>query len=379
MPFKGYLNLNELKEITLAAVDSGLIELDRGLRMQGISKPFALGLKRENNLLDQFQLDLGTINDVERLDGGQVPLLQFLENLAYQAKLRGRKEADVFERLANRVGNRARGIPQLPDPAQLPEKTQKEAIVGIDDMVDFPFLAAGAEAGGSVARITVPRFENGVAISTNNGSPWVMRGTAWVLGPQLLVTNHHVLNARRNEEGSAATADFERQGKESLVEFDYDTGRDPVPAKVESVVALSKDLDYAVFKIGDEVQRPPLRLATKKIILSATSYLPVNIIQHPRGLHKRVAFRNNLVSRADNDTIRYFTDTDIGSSGSPVCDDSWQVVALHRGARYVEGVNFQGKSTAYVNFGTQIQAICEDLKVKNPALHANLIASQVPH
>src|ERR1700691_547401 len=135
MPFKGYLNINELKEITLAAVDSGLIELDRSLRMQGISKPFALGLKRENNLLDQFQLDLGTINDVERLDGGQVPLLQFLENLAYQAKLRGRKEADVFERLANRVGNRARGIPQLPDPAQLPQKKQKEGTVGNDNMV----------------------------------------------------------------------------------------------------------------------------------------------------------------------------------------------------------------------------------------------------
>jgi endonuclease G len=379
MPFKGYLNINELKEVTLAAVESGLIDIDRSLRLQGISKPFALGLKRDSNPLDQFQLDLGTINDVERLDGGQVPLLQFLENSAYQLKLRSRKEADAFERLANRIGNRARGIPQLPEPTQLPEVTKKEAIIGIDDMVDFPFLAAGAEAGGSVARITVPRFEDGTAISNSNGSPWVMRGTAWVLGPQLLVTNHHVLNARRNEEGSAAASDFERQATESLVEFDYDTGRDPVRAKVESVVAFSEDLDYAAFRIGNEVQRPPLRLATKKIILEATSYLPVNIIQHPRGLQKRVAFRNNLVSRADNDTIRYFTDTDVGSSGSPVCDDSWQVVALHRGARYVEGVNFQGKSTAYVNFGTQVQAICEDLRLKDPSLYAGLIGAQDPH
>jgi len=379
MLFKGYLTVNELQDITLAAVDSGLIELDRSLRLQGISKPFALGLKRESNPLDQFQLDLGTINDVERLDGGQVPLLRLLENSAYQAKLRGRKEAEVFERLANLVGNRARGIPRLPEPAQLPEVTRKEAIIGIDDMVDFPFLAAGAEAGRSVARITVPRFENGYAIASSNGAPWVMKGTAWILGPQLLVTNHHVLNARRNEEGSAAATDFERQGIESLVEFDYDTGRDPVEAKVKSVVAFSEDLDYAVFKIGDEVRRPPLRLATEKIVLSATSYLPVNIIQHPRGLQKRVAFRNNLVSGTDDDTIRYFTDTDIGSSGSPVCDDSWRVVALHRGARYVEGVNFQGKSTAYVNFGTQIQAISEDLRLKNPSLHADLITAQVPH
>jgi endonuclease G len=379
MPFGGYLKASEIQEITLAAVESGLIELDRSLRLQGISKPFVLGLTTQSRPLDQFQLDLVTINDVERLDGGQVPLLQFLDNSAYQARLRGRKEAEAFERLANRVGNRARGIPQLPEPTQLPEVTEQEAIVGTDDMVDFPFLAAGAEAGRSVARITVPRFEGGNAIFSTNGSPWVMRGTAWVLGLQLLITNHHVLNARRNDEGSAASTDFERQCLESEVEFDYDTGRNPVRAKVKSVVAFSQGLDYAIFKIDDEVQRQPLRLATEKIVLRATNYLPVNIIQHPRGLQKRVAFRNNLVSGADGDTIRYFTDTDVGSSGSPVCDDSWRAVALHRGARYVEGVTFQGKSTAYVNFGTQIHAVSEDLRLKNPAAHADMVAAQAPH
>jgi hypothetical protein len=59
--------------------------------------------------------------------------------------------------------------------------------------------------------------------------------------------------------------------------------------------------------------------------------MAVNIVQHPRGEHKQVAFRNNLVSAADATIVRYFTDTDHGSSGSPVCDDHWRVVASIEG------------------------------------------------
>ena len=57
-----------------------------------------------------------------------------------------------------------------------------------------------------------------------------------------------------------------------------------------------------------------------------------------------------------------------GSSGSPVFDDQWRVVALHRGSTMVTNVQFQGKSVAYVNVGTQLAAIQADLK----ANYANL-------
>ncbi len=73
--------------------------------------------------------------------------------------------------------------------------------------------------------------------------------------------------------------------------------------------------------------------------------------------------RNNLITGTDDETIRSFTDTDSGSSGSPVCNDQWQVVALHRGARFVTGVMFQGKQTAFVNFGSQIQAILSEIRL----------------
>jgi V8-like Glu-specific endopeptidase len=107
------------------------------------------------------------------------------------------------------------------------------------------------------------------------------------------------------------------------------------------------------------------KLKTNRLIHNASLRLAVNIVQHPRGDPKRVALRNNLVSGADETSIRYFTDTDVGSSGSPVCDDRWQVVAIHRGAQRAENVNYKGKGSAYVNFGTQMQAVLDDVLVKD--------------
>jgi len=80
-----------------------------------------------------------------------------------------------------------------------------------------------------------------------------------------------------------------------------------------------------------------------------------------------------LVSGADKDVIRYFTDTDFGSLGSAVCDDDWRVVALHRGAKYTQGVKYQGKDTAFVNFGSQIQTILSDLNANQPAAHQEIV------
>ena len=82
------------------------------------------------------------------------------------------------------------------------------------------------------------------------------------------------------------------------------------------------------------------------------------------------------MSAADATTIRYFADTDQGSSGSPVCDDRWRVVALHRGARHVSGVQFQGKDEAFVNFGSQIQAILADIRANDPPAAEAIAAAQ---
>ncbi len=376
MAFNGYLGTEQLQEITKAAVDGDLVFTDRQLLLRGIRKSFALGLPKASSPLDQIQQDLTRLNDVERLEGGQIPLVQFLENAAFQLKLQERKEAEVFERYANRINNSAGGLATLPDPKLLPEVVKKEAILGFDETLDFVFLATGASMGRSVARLLVPRFENGVAVNNQSGGPWVMLGTGWLIGPKMVLTNHHVINARRSEEPDAAAADLDRQARQSTAEFDFDTGKNPVPVQVDSLIVSSTNLDYALLRLVDDAGRQPLRLLDGLVTMTAATRLPLNIIQHPRGQTKRIAFRNNLLTGADAETVRYFTDTDFGSSGAPVFDDGWRVVALHRGACFVDDIQYQGKSSGYVNFGSQIQAILEDIRKQSPAVHTELMQAQ---
>jgi hypothetical protein len=55
----------------------------------------------------------------------------------------------------------------------------------------------------------------------------------------------------------------------------------------------------------------------------------VTIVQHPNGLHKFIALRNNRVLDIFDSFAHYETDTQPGSSGSPVFNDQWQVAFLH--------------------------------------------------
>ncbi len=63
----------------------------------------------------------------------------------------------------------------------------------------------------------------------------------------------------------------------------------------------------------------------------------VNIVQHPTGGNKLVSFRNGMLveiegPQAQPELCYYTSDTGKGSSGSPVFNDAWEVVALHHHA-----------------------------------------------
>ncbi len=53
------------------------------------------------------------------------------------------------------------------------------------------------------------------------------------------------------------------------------------------------------------------------------------IIQHPNGEPKQLVLRNNELVDTPNQFVAYVADTSPGSSGSPVYNDQWEVVALH--------------------------------------------------
>jgi len=99
----------------------------------------------------------------------------------------------------------------------------------------------------------------------------------------------------------------------------------------------------------------------------------INIIQHPSGLPKMIAIRNNILVHRTDRTLLYETDTDHGSSGSPVFNDAWELVALHHyGEPFLERIDEAGKQISKnVNEGVRISAIYNHLEARLPGLSAD--------
>jgi endonuclease G len=205
-------------------------------------------------------------------------------------------------------------------------------------------------------------------------------GTGFLVAPWLLMTNNHVLPTA--DAAASATVRFRYQQQESgdvigVKQVALDPGR-------FFVTSDEKLLDYTVVAVGPMpggTQAPgealgfiPLVGATGKILEGEA----INIIQHPEGRPKEIAFRNNtLVKLVDDDVMTYSTDTDRGSSGSPVLNDQWELVGLHRSS--VEATDAEGRRVDLTgrpvgpttpaslrawtaNKGSRVSALVRDLK-----------------
>jgi endonuclease G, mitochondrial len=306
--------------------------------------------------------DLGRMNQIERLADGTVPLKVWLTNAVNLAF--GTEHEKVFRRALDDTEHIASGAPRL-DLAKLPET--KEVIVFRDDLLPFSFLELGVEAARSVAKLRVPSHAGGQPRQIS-GTPEVHLGTGWLLTPTLLITNHHVVNARKEDEPPAPEADLLIQGAAATAQFGFDgDGIEGQTVQAQKLEAWDATLDYALLRMVD-TGRPALRRAARPLIKKDGDSIPVNIVQHPEGTSKKLGIRNNMVTASTDTDLRYFTDTKQGSSGSPVLNDTWEVVALHRGATFAQNVSFQGKNVAYVNIGTHLPSILDDLKSRFPAL-----------
>ena len=176
--------------------------------------------------------------------------------------------------------------------------------------MDISFLALGLERARGVCRL----FTHFPA----EGS-----GTAFRVGARHLLTNHHVLFDHDDRKVVSAQAWFryetnERGSLRPMTQLDCDP---------DSIVG-EKHEDWALIQttaaIPDEFPVLPLTGARMPAVDDR-----VCIVQHPLGQPKKVALKHNLVRLVDDTKIQYWTDTDLGSSGSPVFNENWEVVALH--------------------------------------------------
>jgi V8-like Glu-specific endopeptidase len=348
--------IQEIGQIVVTAV--GYDPARRGALLTGIMPLFANTLPGVNvPPLFAVTLDLGVLNTVRRLSDGSVPMKIWLRNaVTFSA---GRDDAEPLRPRLEEIELRSTGAPKV-DVGDL--KELKEVVVHLDDMVPYEYMRAGLAAANAIAKLSVPRYSNANLEKNEKGEPIIYLGTGWLVAKNLLLTNHHVINARDDDEQDADGVDLVCQAKATKAQFDFNSdGMRGVTIGLTELLAWDAKLDYALVRT-EPIDRQPLEIGEKLAQTnSARRNIALNIIQHPDGQPKKFAIRNNLLTGATQTDLRYFTDTLAGSSGSPVFDDRWRVVGLHRGATRVSDVNYNGRSVAYVNVGTQLSAIKGDL------------------
>lgn len=366
----------ELRQIRDAMITGNLTLIDRPELLYLVNPMVAAALPIYMVVLSQFNSDLINLNNYTNMPDGSIPLRNYLENVA--DKLYGKQEASVIQGMLEKVSTFTLTSSR---PVNLvPKDAGNERAIFRDDMLDYDFLLTGSRVGAAVAKILVSGFEGGNPLITENGTQLVGSGTCWLATKDLIITNHHVINNRLRDNDFADDDDLLLQAKSATVQFDYDRQNANVTTvSVSELICSERNLDYALLRLANTLDRKPLSIHSRIMSPPPGDYVPVNIIQHPNGNPKRVAIRNNLVNSASDETLSYFTDTLSGSSGSPVFNDAWKVVALHRGWQPVVNINFQGKNTAYANYGTQILKIMAHIKQMDLAVWGEIRQAQAPN
>lgn len=213
---------------------------------------------------------------------------------------------------------------------------------GRPTFVDVAFLSLAVDKARSVCRLST-RFSQG------EGS-----GTGFRVGPKHILTNHHVLfDTERNDQRiDSAEAWFNYEVDERGLLKDWVR----IECDPASIVTDKAD-DWALIRTVDPIPDdfPPLPLVGAR---EPRVDDRVCIIQHPNGLAKKIAFQHNLVREVTPEVLQYWTDTDAGSSGSPIFDHSWNVVGLHHYSLAAP----ESERTDWRNQGRRISRVVERMK-----------------
>lgn len=200
----------------------------------------------------------------------------------------------------------------------MPHVSALERIIEQNELMGVAFFTRGMTAARTVGRVVIRNAAGGV----------LGHGTGFMISPQLLMTNNHVL---RSPAEAAA----------SFIEFDYALGADGAPLTPVHFAfdparffQTSGPLDFTIVAVeaenssGQQVEERGwmhLIADSGKAVIGE----PINIIQHPGGHRQQIAIRQNKIVKVVDDFLHYTTDTMQGTSGSFCANDQWQVAGLH--------------------------------------------------
>ncbi|MBL7806538.1 MAG: DNA/RNA non-specific endonuclease [Saprospiraceae bacterium] len=195
-----------------------------------------------------------------------------------------------------------------------------ERAIGQNDSVYSNFIETIQSAKQKVGRIVIKRS------NTIQGY-----ATGFMVSERLLLTNWHVFKQKE-------------EAMDSEVQFGYEydgSGRPKTPhifklAPKDFFYSFEK-LDYCIVAVNplDDQGRLPITEIGYHYLNPTLGKLAgegqefVNIIHHPDGDYMQLSIRENKFVKIQENTLWYEADTSQGSSGSPVFNDQFQVVALH--------------------------------------------------
>jgi V8-like Glu-specific endopeptidase len=220
-----------------------------------------------------------------------------------------------------------------------------EKITGnVSTLLPISFLATGLQRAKAVARVYIKRGSKAEV------------GTGFLLPGNVFVTNNHVIK----DADTAAIA---------VLQFDYEESEDGNPLAITEFkldpakgFATSVKEDWTAIKIkGDANKKFGALKPEENITVKKDDF--VNIIQHPGGRFKQIGLYHNLVTFSNDEIVQYLTDTEPGSSGAPVFNSQWQLVALHHSG----GILREPGSTQRLlrNEGININIVMAGLKANN--------------
>lgn len=232
----------------------------------------------------------------------------------------------------------------------LEDETLEVLTMGFNTLLPINFLARGIISSRSVAKVE----------KSKNSVKEVGTGFLFKIVDELddlfFMTNFHVINNKSDIKNTRIIFDYEEDidgnTKASKTFKINETG----PWYISPVA----ELDVAIFKLveNEEIHQYGF-IPLKKVNVNKNDF--VNIIQHPGGQLKQIALYHNIITNTDNRVVQYLTDTMKGSSGSPVFNSSWEVVALHHSGGTNKESEPQLKETKYRNEGIFINNIIDFL------------------
>ena len=182
-----------------------------------------------------------------------------------------------------------------------------------------PTSEAARTAGRPVARIVVsadPKVDpQGFA-------------TGFLISPSVLLTNWHVFPDAAS--ARTAGANFLHDQGDTGVARGVTFALDP-----DALFHSDETLDFAIVAVKPTAVTGELLSSVHFLAINGSTAKilpgqPIMMIEYPDGGAKRYATTNNrLIEIRDDGFLRYETDTDEGSSGSPDFSDAWEVVGLH--------------------------------------------------